>query len=271
MRTMKEKSETEHGEDAIIHAVKTFCSRLLRAYSRVIRAMWILPPREGLKRASDVTIIILFNDVEQVDHITKKSVRHEAELASLEVADATGIIVRPVFYDLSDYWDMVRRGSLTTFEEIREGIPVYDPSGFFVPLKKLLFQGRVPGTKEAIRASLEKAPKRVLFCRFYLKTRALECLYNAVVAAGQAPLMIAGYCPPPPKRVAEKLEKAFVERGLLEPEYPGYCRDIVSLYKSIEHGEIKEVSGEVLDSLIDKARLFIKRMERLVKELEKTG
>lgn len=249
-----------------LKAVKSYCDGLLDKYAGVVKAMWLLAP-DRVEKSDDLTIIILLNDVQQIDHVTRRKVETAAMEQAGLVKKETGISIRPSFYLLSDYWDLVRHGSPVTFCEMREGIPVYDPSGFFVPLKKLLLAGRIPGTKEAMRALISRSPARIKRIRLMFKARVLEQIENAVVDAGQAPLIAMGVSPPVPKQVASSLETHLVNKGLLEPEWPRYCDEVVKYWKKYEHGELKEVSGEKLDELLEKAVSYVKRMERLMEEL----
>ena len=164
---------------------------------------------------------------------------------------------------------MIRHGSPVTYSEIRHGLPVYDPAGFFVPLKKLLDEGKIPGTKEAMRSLISRAPVRLKRIRFLFKTRVLEHIYGAVVDSAQAALMSIGAVPPSPKHVPDAVRNQLVKKKLLEPEYARYCGDVIKFWKDVEHGKITEVSGQKLDEMMSKGLFFVGRIERLLQEMPK--
>lgn len=253
-----------------LSAVKAFCDRMLREYESVIKAMWLIAPEE-IAESGSFTLVILYNDVQEVDHITKSKVEVAAMEAEREVREKHGMEIHPSFYLLSDYWDMIRHGSPVAFSEIREGIPVYDPSGFFVPLKKLLLQGKIPGTKENMRQLIAAAPMRINRIKVLFKARVLEQVYTAAVDAGQAALIIYGVAPPAQKEVAAALETHFVLNKLLEPEYVRYCDEIVKYWKDYEHGNIKEIPGKKLDEMLEKVVRLVERMESLMEDLREKG
>ncbi len=253
-------------EEKQINAVKDFCSKILKEYRRVIKAIWLL--KQETERSKDLLTIVLLDDTKKVDGITKKKIETKVLEEERKIKKKYGISLYSSFYLLSDYWDLIKHGSPTVFCEIREGIPVYDPSGFFVPLKKLLLQGKIPGTKEAMRDLIEKAPVRIKRVESLFKIKILEHLFNAVVEAGQSPLILVGVAPPTPKKLAENLKIHFIRKKQLEPEYPKYCEQIVKYWKEYEHREIK-VDWEDIDEIAEKTAKFVSRMEKLMEIVEK--
>ncbi|MEM5814190.1 MAG: hypothetical protein QXD77_00010 [Candidatus Aenigmatarchaeota archaeon] len=246
-----------------IEAAKLFAEEVAAKHKDRVKAVWLVAEEESN------SVIILLDDTSVQDAAALGAVKDELMRAVNAIEKKTAVRMEAVFYPLTEYWMLIRRGSPVTFSEIREGIPVYDPSGFFTPIKKLLEQGRIPGTKEAMKALLEEAPMRLLRIERMHMTRIIDELSSAMVDAGQAPLMLIGLAPPVPREVAEKLRIYFVDKGLLEPEYPKYCEEGVLLAKSIEHGVKTHVGGDEIDDLLDKTVRFIARMERLVRDLLK--
>jgi hypothetical protein len=246
-----------------IEAAKIFAEEIAKKYSEVVKAVWLVT--EG----GSNTAIVLLDDTKTQDVMTLELVKGELPAIAKKLEKESGVCMELVFYALTDYWALIRHGSPVTFSEIREGIPIYDPSGFFTPIKKLLEQGRIPGTKEAMKNLLEEAPLRLLRVERMHLTRIADELMAAVVDSGQAPLLLIGVSPPVPRELAERLEIHFVKKGLLEPEYPKYCGKIIAFAKAIEHKELEHVKGEDIDGLMDNAVRFVERMEQLMRELLK--
>jgi len=246
-----------------LEPVKRFAEEIAGKYKDLVKAVWLVSEGESH------TAIVLLDDTNVQDVLILDTAKDELALTAKRISRESGADLETVFYTLTDYWALIRHGSPVAFSEIREGIPIYDPSGFFTPIKKLLEQGRIPGTKEAMKNLLEEAPIRLLRIeRIRMDQMAFELL-SAVADAGQAPLLLIGVSPPVPREVAEKLKIHFVDKGLLEPEYVRYCDDVIKYYKAVEHKEIEHITGEDLDALLEKSTKFIERMEKLMRELLK--
>ncbi|MBI4176867.1 MAG: hypothetical protein HY516_00710 [Candidatus Aenigmarchaeota archaeon] len=242
--------------------VRPLIDKLTKNYPTVIKSIWMTSSSES---GEADTIIFLLDDTEQVDSITTNEIKLQAQklAKSLKLRGKTDLI----FYKLSDYWELIRHGSPVTFTEIRDGIPLYDPSGFFLPLKKLLLEGRVPGTKEAMRSLIQQSPLRLLRIERVHTVSIMDALSSAVVDAAQAPLMNVGVSPPTPKSVPDQLRIHFVRKRKLSPEYVKYYEDVIKTWKKLEHGELKILKPEKIDELVEKATRFVEKMEELMQKI----
>lgn len=243
--------------------IRPLIDKLTKAYPTVIKSIWMTSSSES---GEADTIIFLLDDTEQMDSITTNEIKLHAQklTKSMKMKGKTELI----FYKLSDYWELIRHGSPVTFTEIRDGIPLYDPSGFFLPLKKLLLEGRVPGTKEAMRSLIQQSPLRLLRIERVHTISIMDALSSAVVDAAQAPLMNVGVSPPTPKTIPDQLRIHFVRKRKLSPEYVKYYEDVIKTWKKLEHGELKIMPPEKIDELVEKATRFVEKMEEL---MQKTG
>jgi hypothetical protein len=236
--------------------LENLVSKLLKRYSAVIKSVWLVPEMNDM-------LIVLLDDTQPMEETSIIEIENETR----KIIKKSGEKVTVSFYRLSDYWEAIRHGSPVTFTEIKEGVPIYDPSGFFIPLKKLLMQGRIPGTKEAMKSMIDRAPMRLLKIERIHFLRIIDLLHNAVVDSGQAPLLMIGVAPPKPKDLPASLETHFVNRGLLESDYVDHCEYVIKYWKMVEHGKIKEFEPELVDIVINYSIEFVERMERLVEEL----
>jgi uncharacterized protein (UPF0332 family) len=246
-----------------IEAIKSFVEQLIGKYKDIVKAIWLIKEGKGH------TILILLDDTRELDEMTIKMVKADAPAIAAAIEKKNNVLIDVNFYMLTDYWELLRHGSPVTFAEIREGIPVYDPSGFFVPMKKLLAQGRIPGTKEAMRSLLEEAPLKLLKIERFYVMKIIDELASAVIDAGQAPLLTIGVSPPIPKELPGKLKIHFVDKGMLEAEYLRYAEEMIKMMKDIEHGEKKHVEPSEIEDALDKTMRFVERMQKLMEELAK--
>lgn len=256
--------ETSEDEETNVDMVKTYCDQVLDEYEDVVKAIWLLSI-EDIKKTNDMTVVILYNDLVAGD-VSMRELKAGVRSITDAFEQEKDIDLHPTFYALSDYWNLVRHGSPVTFSEIREGIPVYDPTGFFLPLKKLLSAGKIPGTKEAMRALLMNAPRRAMKVKNRYRARILEQLYNAVVDAGQAALIVEGVSPPVQKKLAQELEIHLVDTGVLQPRDVERCDGVITLWKDYEHSDSKELDGDTLDQAMDDTIKFIETVEELLEQ-----
>jgi predicted nucleotidyltransferase/uncharacterized protein (UPF0332 family) len=258
--------EEEPADAESVDIIKGYCDEVLDEYDDVVKAIWLLTVQE-LEETDAVTIVILFDDTVAHD-VTFHDFQDTVRTMTDQFEHDKDIDVHPTFYALSDYWNLVRHGSPVTFSEIREGIPVYDPTGFFLPLKKLLKAGKIPGTKEAMRSLLSAAPKRAMKVKKTYKAQILEQLYNAVVDAGQAALLVHGVSPPVQKKLAAELALHLVADGIIHQADVDRCDNVITLWKDYEHGDIDTLSGEELDDAMEDAVKFIEAVEDVLDSAE---
>ncbi len=238
---------------------KAFVEKVISEDVRFLKAIWHLP-----KKGNELNLAVLMDDTEEgygeevLARVKMRSVEMIKELMK------RGIDFVVHFHLLTDYWEKVRHGNPVTIMEIKESIPVYDPSGFFIPIKRLIEAGRIPGTKEALRHMLDSSPRRLHSIRDRHYIDIIAMLFESVVDAGQSLLMLKGVSPPVPKKVADKLEK---HTGL-ERKYIEDIREIVSFWKAIEHGEkrVADIRARDIDRLMKKAFQVIERIEELMEE-----
>ncbi len=154
---------------------------------------------------------------------------------------------------------------LDVFNELKNSIPVYDPSGFFRPLKKLLEKGEILGTKESLMRLGDGITARFRAIHS-LKLNVLENLFNAVVDAGQALLISKKYPIPLQTQVPEMLESLTKSNDIIEKRYVKYCKDVISVYKEVEHEDKKDIRGWELDILSKKANDFVQRVLEIMEK-----
>ncbi len=246
-----------------LEALEEFAKGILKKYRNVVKSIWFVS-KEMLKETEEGTVIILFDDTKKFN---KKLAEAYVHRLSERIKEKYGFYIHPRHYLLSDYWTLIKEASPVTFCEIREGIPLYDPSGFFVPLKKLLEMGKIPGTKEAIRSLVEEAPERIEKVERRLKADILFHLFNACVESGQAALILLGVAPPIPKKLPKFLRLHPVKKGMLKESDVKDCEYVIRTWKDFEHGK-KKVEWEEVDKIFEKTARFVEKVEEMVERLK---
>lgn len=192
-----------------------------------------------------------------------------------ELVQAYRVIVRRIAADVSEklhittlrytsFWEYVRAGDPVGVNILRDGVPLYD-TGFFAPLQRLLYAGRIRPSSESIWTYYSRAPQSIQNAKWHILQGAVD-LYWAVMDASHAALMKLGEVPPSPEHVPDLLREKLVKAGLLPKKYPGICREFYSLMKHIVHRELKELSGEQFDHYCRLAEEYLQVMHDIVEK-----
>lgn len=247
-----------------LKAVEKLCKEIVSNFKKEVKAIWLLTSEKN----KDVTLTVLLDDL-NVSRLRRFKIESTVKRIEKKIWKEDRIAMHTGFYELSKYFENVMKGNLIMFSEIRNSQPLYDPTGFFTPLKPLIEEGEIIGTKESLLRLISNIKGRIRKIDG-LKLDILENLYIAVVNAGQAPLIAANYPIPVQKEVSKQLKKYFVKKDeKLSMDFIKMCDDVVKSFKEFEHKKKVDISGEELDDLIKKSKAFISRMEHLVSWIHK--
>lgn len=228
----------------------------------------------GEEKSNDIDVYIIVDDTD-VKKMSRAELKDKLRVLIIsmghEAAAMTG--VKKAFhiqvYILTDFWDFVKDASPVIFTFLRDGVPLYD-RGVFTPWYLLLKMGRLKPSAEAIDMSMDLGEKLIERAKQKMLSIAAEDLYYATLNPSQAALMLYGLSPPTPKETIQLLTEIFVKKeGLLEQKYVDVLDEIRKVYKDIEHGKKKEITGKEVDELLDKADDYLKRIKRLFTQIEK--
>ncbi len=164
---------------------------------------------------------------------------------------------------LTTWWQDLTRGDPTVINIIRYGETLIDFGGFFKPLKILLQEGKIKSTPEATFTCLNRVTGHIIRSRL-AEIGAIEGCYWAMVDSAQALLMAVKVLPPSPEHIAILLKQHFVDKRLLKMRYVTDLSELHKLHKSITHGEIKNLDGDVIDVWQQKAENFFKVVLKLI-------
>tara|TARA_Y100000031_G_C8202417_1_gene376872 strand:- start:273 stop:1088 length:816 start_codon:yes stop_codon:yes gene_type:complete len=164
----------------------------------------------------------------------------------------------------SSFWEYVRNGDPVAVNILRDGVAILD-TGFFDPMQRLLYQGRIRPSKEAMYTYFARAPMTLSNSKWHVLQASLD-LYWAVIDAAHSVLMKVGEIPPTPEHVADLLDERLVKTGYMSSKYPQIMRRFYALNKQITHHEIGTVSGEQYDSYRKEAIDFIETMKKFLEQ-----
>jgi predicted nucleotidyltransferase/uncharacterized protein (UPF0332 family) len=263
-----EKKKKEKMRKKQIDIANRFKDEVLKKYKDIVKAVVLFGSltRGDFHAKSDIDLLVVIDDTmarftpEMKEEFDERIYRIGKELSD-------DIIVQPA-WTLTEFWEMARIGHPLLYTIVRDGWALYD-TGFFIPIRKLLEAGRIPTTLEAVEKFMETAPQkinRVETAKLYMIA---EDLYYAMLNSSQAVLMYLGQNPPSPKHTPLDVREHLVNANLLEEEYLRDLENIIEFRKKVEHKEINSISGPDLDSMIEKAKRFVSRMEQLLLQLQK--
>lgn len=247
--------------------VKKFTKELTKKYGDMIKCVVVMGSvaREEFKPKSDIDVFVVIDDT--VEGMTNElHQKMDAEIESIAKKFSDVLSIQPS-YTLTEFWDYARVCHPIIYNFIKEGIPVYD-AGFFAPIKKLLNMGRIPSTREAIESYMEGAPKKLMRAKTVKLLMLAEDCYYAMLNTTQAVLMFMGLAPPVPNKAYDDVKKFLVEPGILEQEYADWLKEIIEIRKKIEHKEMMDAEGALVDEWIDRAEKYVEKMFGLLGALE---
>ena len=228
----------------------------------------------GDKKANDIDVFVIVDDTDvkrMSRYELKEKLRTIIITQGYEAKELTGINkdFHVQTYILTDFWDAVKDAHPVMFTFLRDGVPLYD-RGVFMPWKLLLQMGRIKPSPEAIDMQMDIAEKLLDRIKGKMLSIVVEDIYYSVLNPAQAVLMLYGVNPPTPLETIELMEDIFVKKEkVLEEKYVKFIEKVRELYKNVEHGKIKEVSGTEIDSLVKEVREYLERVKKLFSHLEK--
>ncbi len=221
----------------------------------------------------DVFIVVDDTDVKRMDRFELKDKLRAIILGmGMDAEEITGIkkLFHVQVYILTDFWDSVKDANPVIFTFLRDGVPLYD-RGLFMPWKLLLKMGRIRPSMEAIDVQMDIGEKLLDRAKKRLLGIAAEDIYYSILNPSQAALMLYGVAPPTPRETIQLIDEIFVQKEkILEPKYVKILDRIVKFYKDVEHSKIKEVKGAEIDTLLEEAEDYLKRIKKLFEVIEKT-
>lgn len=192
---------------------------------------------------------------------------------SAEIVETYRVIVERLIADTSrklhvttlkftTFWEYIKAGDPIGINILRDGVPLID-SGFFEPLQRLLFTGRIRPTYESIWAYFSRAPRTLYNSKWHMMQATID-LYWAVIDSAHAAIMKMGEIPPRPEDVAAMLNEKLVKKKLLDKKYVHTMEFFYEIFKKIIHREIREIRATDYERYYKAAEAFVKEMERIL-------
>jgi uncharacterized protein (UPF0332 family)/predicted nucleotidyltransferase len=222
---------------------------------------------------SDIDVMIIIDDTD-VKKMTRAELKDKLRAIiigmGIEAGEMTGVRnkLNIQVYILTDFWESLREANPIIFTLLRDGVPLYD-RGMFMPWKQMLKMGKIKPSQEAIDLFMQSGDQMLKRVKFKLKEIGMEDTYYAILTPTQAALMLFGVAPPAPRETARLMREIFVNREkLIEDKYVGILERNIEIRKKLEHGTMEDISGKEIDELLRDADDYLKRIEKLFKQIE---
>jgi len=257
--TLQIKKETDIAMD--------FATKAYRRFDKLIKSVILFGStmKQEAVTGSDIDIIVLIDDV-AVDWDQELIAWYREELEKLIRVNPYQQALHINTVKLSTWWEDLLRGDPVVINVLRYGEAMIDMAGFFNPLKSLLLKGKIKSTPEAIFSALQRAPQHLARSKL-AELNSIEGLYWAMVDSAHAALIAANIPPASPEHVPVDLKTTFVDAGKLNMRYVVWYKDLLTLHKSIAHGETRNLRGVEIDAWQDRTEEFISTMAQIVKDL----
>jgi len=244
----------------IYSKIVKFTNEIRKQYGELIKSVLIFGSlvRGDAKKTSDIDVWVILDDT-----LTKSSEDLDKVVTHIHLIAEELKDIHVQTTNLTDFWRMLRIGSPELTNFLRYGLAIYD-TGFIKPVQRMLQLGLLPPSEEAISLKAKSAEARLKKIDLDLKALIFELRY-CVTDMAQAAIMHHFKELPDPKDIKKFLEK-FIEKGMLEKEYLEKYDEINSLWKKIDHKEIKKVTLEHLEKAMNLANELVERFKKLIPE-----
>ncbi len=238
-------------------AVK-FAKAIYKEFGKFLKAVVIFGSavKDRKKGEGDIDILCIVDDVETVltpELIDTYRVVTERTIRKISTR------LHVISLKFTSFWEYARAADPIAVNILRDGVALVD-SGFFAPVQRLLFTGRIRPSPEAIQNYFIRAPTTLQNSKWHI-LRATSDLYWAVIDSAHAALMHMGQVPPSPAHVADMMEAKMLPRRIVSKRDIDIVRQFYKVYKMIEHREIKEIKGDQFDKYYKEAYDFVQKMK----------
>lgn len=254
-KKINENEKNYHFENLKIS--REFSKSILLELNELVRSIVLFGSNthDTLNKNSDIDIMVVLDNVsvfvteelrEAYNIIVKKiSQKHPDKLHILTV-------------NLSDLWDMARKGDPVLINILRYGMPIFDRD-LIEPMQYLLEIGKIRPTREAAYNYISRSETLIEETQNHLKNALLD-IYYSVVDMVHATLITQKITPPSPKQMPIIFKETFKKTDLEK-----YYKDIEYFYnlsKDIEYNRDITIDGKLYDSSLKKAKLLISALKK---------
>lgn len=211
------------------------------------------------REKSDVDILIILDNISV---IVSEELKQAYYLVVNSLVDKISHRLHITTMNLTDFWDLVRKGDPVVINILRTGYPLYDES-LFEPVQFLLKIGKIKPTLESLNNYQYKANDLIENNKIYIEN-ALSDLYYAIMDLTHSVLILHKEIPSSPDNIKTRFEKVF--KGTKLEKYSQDLEEFYNLYKNLEYKKIEKIDGKLYDKYFKKAQKIQKDFNLYISE-----
>ncbi len=240
---------------------RDFSKELLKEMNQLVRSIVLFGSNanDTQNKNSDIDVMIVLNNVTVfVTDELKEAYRIITNQLNQKYANGK---IHIMTINLSDLWDMARKGDPILINVLRHGMPIFDRD-LIDPLQYLLEIGRIRPTKEAIHNYTARANTLLEETNKHMQNALLD-LYYGTVDIAHAALMSKLVSPPSPKHMPELFQKTFKSTPL--EKYGVQIKEIYELSKQVEKNQI-QMTGKDIDKHTKSTTKLINDLNKFIEK-----
>ncbi len=238
--------------------VVRFTNEARKQYSDLIKSVLIFGSavRGDATKGSDVDLFVILDDTATKSSEDLQRINSHLHLMANELKD-----LHVQTHTLTEFWQWIKVGSPELVNFLRYGLVIYD-TGFIKPVQRMLNMGLIPPSEETITLKARTADTRYKRVVLDIKSMIFDLRYS-VLDIIQAVVMHYYKAQPDYKKAPEYMEK-LVKEKMLEKIYIDKFRELDSLWKKIDHKEVKDATPEHLEIALKLAKDIITRFKDMI-------
>lgn len=208
-----------------------------------------------LNKNSDIDLMIVLDNVSV---FVSPELREAYRVITDNLTKETSSKLHIMTVNLSELWDMARKGDPVLINILRFGVPLFDRD-LIEPMQYLLEIGKIRPTREAVYNYMARSQTLLEETNKHLHNATLD-LYYAIIDIVHATLILEKIMPPSPKEMPKIFAKTFKKTPL--EKYSKEIEEFYSIAKKLEYGKLTEISGKEFESLQKKATKLIETLKK---------
>ncbi len=245
---------------------REFSKNLLQEMGELIRSIVLFGSNthNTANKNSDIDIMIVLDNISVfVTPELREAYRIITEKISSEITNKLHVMT----VNLSDLWDMARKGDPLLINILRYGTPLFDRD-LVEPMQYLLEIGKIKPTRETIYNYMSRSNTLYNETKNHLIDATLDLYYSSVDMI-HATLMIKKIMPPSPKEMPKIFKETFKDDKKMLKHSQTF-EELIKIAKDIEHRKIGEIVGGEYEKLKKKTEKMIFELEEYNKDKLKT-
>lgn len=256
---MGRNEENYHIEN--LRLVREFSKELILEMKSLVKSIVLFGSnnKNTMTKNSDIDIMIVLDNI--------------SVFVSDELREAYNIIVNKLVsnnsskfhimtVNLSDLWDMARKGDPVFVNILRHGVCIFD-TNLIEAMQYLLEIGKIRPSFETVNNYMARSEVLLDETKKHLQDAILD-LYYSVVDMVHATLMIKKQMPPSPKDMPRIFKDVFKKEKIVS--FSKVIDEFYKIAKDIEHGKVQNIDGKYYDELKKKAFDLVKTFKNYNQE-----